>query len=284
MKVVVTGASGYIGRHVLSYLSSRSEIDVLGIISPWSKVPPELEKYTLLKLDLENIVATGNVHKYISSADCLIHLAYRNGFNHYHESHFKDLSWHYSLIEQCVASGCNNINVMGTVHEVGYWEGMVDSDTPCNPITPYGIAKNALRQALFALRGKNLFSLKWLRGYYVYGNDENSSSIFGKILSLSRTQDASIDLTDGVNQFDFTYVEDLARMIAVASTQVEVDGIVNVCSGVPIPLKKAIVDYVSKNHLEIQLNFGKYPQRVGESHCVYGDNTLITQILNKNRV
>lgn len=37
---------------------------------------------------------------------------------------------------------------MGTMHEVGYWEGAIDEHTPCNPQSQYGIAKNAMRQSL----------------------------------------------------------------------------------------------------------------------------------------
>lgn len=43
-------------------------------------------------------------------------------------------------------AGISQVAVMGTMHEIGFYEGSIDSGTPCCPETPYGISKNALRQ------------------------------------------------------------------------------------------------------------------------------------------
>lgn len=78
------------------------------------------------------------------------------------------------------AGGLSDLTVMGTMHEVGYWEGAIEDDTPCNPLSQYGIAKNALRQSMMlSLQGSSC-NLHWLRAYYITGDEAHGSSIFAK--------------------------------------------------------------------------------------------------------
>ena len=120
----------------------------------------------------------------MKSPDILIHFAWRNGFNHNSETHLEDLPKHYAFIKNMIDAGCSNISIMGTMHEVGYFEGEINEQTPCNPLSLYGVAKNALRQAVLNYaEGKNV-SLKWLRAFYITGDDEKNKSVFSMILRL----------------------------------------------------------------------------------------------------
>ena len=65
--------------------------------------------------------------------------------------------------------GLPQIAVMGTMHEVGYWEGAIDEHTPCHPASMYGIAKNALREATLMLAQEHNAAVQWLRAYYIVG-------------------------------------------------------------------------------------------------------------------
>lgn len=114
--------------------------------------------------------------------DVCLHLAWRNGFAHNDESHMDDLSAHYRFLMNMARAGVGQIAVMGTMHEVGYWEGAITADTPCNPQSLYGIAKNALRQGLALSLAPMPVAFQWLRAFYIYGNDEKAQSIFGKLL------------------------------------------------------------------------------------------------------
>ena len=85
-----------------------------------------------------------------------------------------------------VESGCKQIAVMGSMHEIGFFEGSINENTPCRPTTPYGIGKNALRDLTQMLCKQNTTIFQWLRGYYIVGNSEYGSSIFSKITSASK--------------------------------------------------------------------------------------------------
>ena len=145
MKILVTGANGYIGKNVVKWLLDNGN-DVLAVDINLDKVDERAEKLTVNLFE--------NTDEYLETfkeIDVCIHLAWRNGFVHNSITHLQDIPKHYEFLEKIVKIGIKNINVIGTMHEIGYWEGEVNENTPTNPVSFYGIAKNALRQSLKVL-------------------------------------------------------------------------------------------------------------------------------------
>jgi len=177
--------------------------------------------------------------------------------------------------------GIRNINVIGTMHEIGYWEGEVDNDTTTNPISFYGIAKNSLRQSLKILEDsdKELF-IKWLRVFYIQGDDRNNNSIFSKILQKEEEGAKTFPFTTGKNKYDFINISILAEMISKASLQTEVTGIINCCSGKPVSLNEKVESFLKENNLKIKLEYGVFPDRSYDSPAIWGNNSIISKIMN----
>ena len=178
--------------------------------------------------------ATENIFDAMKRPDVCLHLAWRNGFVHNAPTQMGDLSAHYRFLTSMINGGLKHLAVMGSMHEVGYWEGMIDENTPCNPLSQYGIAKDALRRSMMLYcKDKNVY-LQWLRGYYIYGDDQRNHSVFTKLLEANNRGQERFPFTTGKTQYDFISVEDFAEQIACAITQTEVTGIINCCSGQPI--------------------------------------------------
>ena len=208
-------------------------------------------------------------------------LAWQDGFNHYAASHINKMVAHFNFVRNMIDSGVQSISIMGTAHEVGYHEGRIDEKTPCNPLSYYGIAKNTLRQLTFVYAKDKNVSIKWLRAYYITGDDRHNHSVFTKLLEADENGQKEFPFTKGTNQFDFIDIADLTKQIALASIQNEVDGIINVCSGEPISLKDKAEEFIKQHNLKIALKLGVFPQRKYDSPVVYGDNTRITEIMEK---
>ena len=178
-----------------------------------------------------------------------------------------------------MSGGLPILSVMGTMHEVGYWEGAIDEHTPCNPQSQYGIAKNAMRQSLMLTAKDSPCSLRWLRAYYITGDDLRGNSIFSKIARAAAEGKKQFPFTSGKNKYDFIDVDELAKMIAAASVQNEIDGIINVCTGEPMTLAQRVERYIKEHHYDIELQYGAYPDRAYDSPGEWGDAAKIRTIM-----
>lgn len=277
MKILVTGANGYIGRHIVDALIERGH-RVIACDLHVQNVHPQAE---VIEADLFNDVT--NVYERLGLPDVCVHTAWRDGFVHNSPNQMGDLSAHYRFLTAMIDGGLTRLAVMGSMHEVGYWEGAIDENTPCNPLSMYGIAKNALRQAMTLYCKDKGCRLYWFRGYYVLGDDVRNHSIFTKLLQADKEGKEWFPFTTGKTKYDFISVVELANQIAVASTQDEVTGIINCCSGNPVSLADRVEQYIKENGLSIKLDYGKFPDRPYDSPITYGDNCKIQQILKNDR-
>lgn len=273
MKILVTGANGYIGSKVVKQLC---DFNVEVIATDFDNKNIDIRtKFIKANIFEDN----DDWYSYFDKPDVCLHLAWRDGFVHNSDKHMLDLSLHYKFMTNLIGNGLKQIAAMGTMHEIGYYEGAIDENTPCNPLSQYGIAKNALRKSIELYAKQKECKFQWLRAYYIFGDDLYGNSIFCKIRQAVKDGKTTFPFTTGKNKYDFIYVEELAKQISLSVMQDKVLGIINVCSGKPISLAEQIEWYISKNNLPIKLDYGKYPDRPYDSPCIYGDNQKIQVIL-----
>jgi len=74
-----------------------------------------------------------DIYEQFGKPDACIHLAWRDGFVHNSPAHMSDLSKHIEFCGNMMSGGLPILSVMGTMHEVGYWEGAINEGTPCKP-------------------------------------------------------------------------------------------------------------------------------------------------------
>ena len=272
-RILVTGANGYIGTHVVKELLSRG-LDVVACDTSLSDVDCGA---TLLEADIFS--QENDIYELAGSPDLLIHLAWKNGFKHNLHTHIEDLPLHIKFLTKMAESGIKSLSVMGSMHEVGYFEGAINTDTPTNPLSLYGIAKNALRQALEILAREKDITFHWLRGFYIYGDDAKSSSVLGKILEADKNGQELFPFTSGKNLCDYISVFDLAKQIVSASLQTKYTGIINCCSGKPVSLGEVAENFIKQNGLKIKLQYGAFPERTYDSPGVWGNADIINKII-----
>lgn len=273
MSVLVTGAGGYIGRHVVSALLERG-LDVSVVDLRLDGVDPRARR-----VEADIFSGDADIYDQLGRPDVVLHMAWRDGFKHASPAHIDDLAKHYHFIENLYAGGLRQLAVMGTMHEVGYWEGPITEDSPCAPASLYGVAKNALRELTFLEAAKNDALVQWIRAYYIVGDDKFGSSIFSKLLAAAEEGKKTFPFTTGKNKYDFISVDELARQISAIVAQDQVTGIINACTGEPMTLAERVEAYIRDNHLDITLDYGAFPDRPYDSPGVWGDPSRIQAIL-----
>lgn len=274
-KYLVTGANGYIGRYVVKNLLDMGNTVIASDLNYDS-----LDERAI-RSDVDLFSGDADIYKQYGEPDVCIHLAWRNGFVHNHDSHITDIPGHYLFIKNMIEGGLKHIVVMGSMHEIGYWEGAIEEDTPANPKSNYGIAKNTLRQLTTLLASQHEICMQWLRGYYILGDDLKNSSVFTKITQLEQEGAATFPFNSGKNKYDFITVEQLAKQIASVASQEEVTGVINCCSGNPVSLADKVEEFIEEHHFKIRPEYGAFPDRVYDSPGVWGNPDKINQIMRK---
>ncbi len=277
MRVLITGANGYIGHHVVKVACDYNKFTVTAVDFNSDKIDPRADFLNINVLDNPD---DEHLYERLGKPDYIIHLAWRDGFNHNSDRHLKNLYSHYAFIRNMINNGCKNLSIMGSMHEIGYWVGEVNSDTPCNPLSAYGVAKNALRQMVLTYADGKEVNINWLRAFYIIGDDENNSSIFSKILNLAKQGNRTFPFVSGDNKYDFINIELLSSQIFYATIQNKVHGIINCCSGKAESLKDIVNNFIKNNSLDIVPEYGKYPSRKYDSPAIWGNTDLISIIMS----
>ena len=268
MKVLVTGANGYLGKGVVNQLLDKG----LDVIATDVKNDIIDKRADTKIVDLFSIK---NPYNYFGKPDVLLHMAWKDGFIHSSINHINDLPKHNEFIDHMIEGGIERIVVMGSMHEVGFYEGSINESTPCNPQSLYGISKNALRQ-LVELKCKDQgCKFQWLRGFYIVGNTIDGCSVFSKIAQADSIGQIEFPFTMGLNQFDFLDYNVFCKYVADVVKQDRIDGIINICHGRPEKLSDRVERFIIENRFKIKLNYGVFPDRPYGSKAIWGDDTKI---------
>lgn len=272
LKILVTGANGYLGQGIVRSILNNGHCVVATDFNT-QFVDERAERIVC------NLFEVDNPYSFFGEPDVLLHLAWRDGFVHYSSAHIDDLPKHYAFIKKMVDGGIQQVAVMGSMHEIGFFEGSINESTPCHPTTPYGIGKNALRDLTQMICKQKNIVFQWLRGYYIVGNSKFGSSIFSKITAAVDEGKTEFPFTLGQNQYDFIDYPDFCAQVAAVVGQKNEQGIINICSGKPEKLADRVERFIKENDYRIKLQYGAFPDRPYDSKAVWGNDTKIRKIM-----
>ncbi len=280
MKIAVTGATGFIGRHVLNELA-RQGVESIAVVRP-ARSPADgllaLPCAGVVHIDIRNPPA--NAYDLLGRPDALIHLAWGGLPNYRSLHHFEqELPAHYRFLKALVESGLGNLQVVGTCFEYGMQSGPLGEDLATRPSNPYGFAKDSLRRQLEYLQTATPFNLVWSRLFYLHGEGQAANSLLPQLGKAVARGDKFFDMSGGEQLRDYLPVTEVARcLVALALRQSDI-GLVNVCSGQPVSVRRLVEDWIAENGGSIKLNLGRYPYPDYEPMAFWGDRRKLDRLL-----
>ena len=272
MKILVTGANGYIGQGVVRQLLK----DKVEVIAADLKLGRVAQGAVLKETD---IFALEDPYSFLGEPEILLHLAWRDGFKHDSINHINDLPLHYAFLHKMAEAGVKRMCVMGSMHEVGFYEGSINENTPTRPQSLYGISKDALRNMVRLLCEEHGICFQWIRGFYIVGNVMQGCSVFSKIAMAVAEGKKTFPFTQGKNQFDFLDYDRFCEQVAAVVEQDRIKGVINCCSGQPMKLSERVERFIKENGYEISLEYGAFPDRPYDSKAIWGNDEKISNIM-----
>jgi len=270
--VLITGATGFVGRQVYKWLISQK-------ISVRIVARKENVEQIVVSEYLESIVTTNDMFaeseawwaKVCIGVDTVIHLAWYVEQGKYLES-VKNLDCvvgTLALAKGASSAGIRRFIGVGTCFEYDLTQAKnITVDAPLNPITVYAGAKVATYFSLNSWFSLRQIEFTWCRLFYLYGEGEDPRRLVAYIRKMLELGE-QVKLTSGNQIRDFMDVSDAGEMIVKVALS-NVQGQVNICSGVPITIKtlaERIADEYGRRDL---LKFGARPENLIDPPFIVG--------------
>jgi nucleoside-diphosphate-sugar epimerase len=264
--IFVTGATGFIGRHVVAALV-RDGQRVVAIARRVPVIRPDwFEQVDFRELD----VAEGATSLPVAQGDVLIHLAWGGLPDYKSAFHFENnLPASYRFIASAVAAGVTHAVVAGTCFEYGQQSGGLCASLSTKPDNAYGIAKDTLRKFLELLQQDTPFTLQWARLFYMFGPGQNPGAFLAQLDAAITRADSLFPMSGGEQLRDYLPVEAVAEKLVVLAA-LQANATSNICSGIPISIRKLAEARIRQRGASIELQLGAYPYPDYEPMAFWG--------------
>ena len=280
MKIALTGATGFIGRHVLACLMGQ-DVEIVAVTREAGRLAGLDARVRVVELDIAH--PPENAYEQLGTPDILMHLAW-GGLPNYNSSHHfeAELPMHYRFLKGLVDAGLSHLLVTGTCFEYGMQSGPLSASLETRPSNPYGFAKDALRKQLGFLKRDRPFHLTWARLFYMYGQGQSSGSLYSQLQKAVESGDDVFNMSGGEQLRDYLPIEDVAAdLVRLAILKRDV-GPINLCSGTPISVRQLVESWLTQHGWSIALNLGHYPYPEYEPMAFWGDRQPLDDLLGRS--
>ena len=273
--ILLTGATGFVGRQVLQEVINRS-IECTVICRDISKIDSN-QKKKINKIIISKNIFTEDKEWWLNNLkdiDVIIHMAWFVEPGEYLESE-KNLECLIGSLNLAQAASERKISKfvgIGTCFEYYFNNSKIDINRKLNPQNLYASCKASLFNILTQVF-KNEIKFLWCRLFYLYGEGESEKRFYPYLKDKMENKKIA-DLSDGSQVRDFLDVKDASRIIVEASLGNNT-GPFNVCSGKEITLRNFAYQIADKYGQRSLLNFGARANNALDPAYVVGISTDI---------
>jgi len=267
-RVLLTGATGFIGRHCLPLLAAR------GYAVHAVSSRPITENQSNIHWHQANLLDPAQVVALISDVQPshLLHFAWYAVPGKYWTS-TENLRWvqaSLGLLQEFARQGGQRVVMAGTCAEYDWRYGYCsEAITPLAPATLYGICKHSLQLVLSAFSRQTGLSAAWGRIFFLYGPHEHHNRLIPSVIR-SLLQHEPARCSHGNQIRDYLFVQDVADAL-VALLESDVSGPANIASGIPIALRGIIYKIAEKLNRRDLIQLGVLPTSTNEPPLLVAD-------------
>jgi dTDP-6-deoxy-L-talose 4-dehydrogenase (NAD+) len=282
VKFLVTGATGFVGRHLVAALLARGcEVRAVARNAETAQGMPWINDVEFVSADIH--AAELDVVALADGVDALAHLAWPGLPNYRALFHFEhNLMADYRFIKSVVEAGVKQVLVTGTCFEYGMQSGPLSEQTEAQPANPYGLAKHTLHLFLQNLQQAQPFTLQWARLFYLHGEGQNPNSLLAALDRAIDAGDASFNMSAGEQLRDFLPIETAAGYLAAIAQQRDFNGVINCASGQPVSVRALVEQRLRERGAALHLNLGHYPYPSHEPLAFWAVTERLQQLLGES--
>jgi nucleoside-diphosphate-sugar epimerase len=284
MRILVTGAAGFIGSHLVRLLV-REGHSVCAVLQPErsaERLVDCIDQIRVFSVDLNDSQAVRSVTSEILP-ECAIHLAwYAVPGKYLHAPENLDcVSASIALAGALASVGCRRFVAAGTSFEYDWDYGFLSEEvTPLRPRSFYGVCKNAAREILQGYCEKMGMSFAWARIFQLYGPHEAEARLVPSVIR-ALLSGRTAKCTQGGQIRDYLHVEDVASAIwAVA--RCHFTGPVNIGSGDPVKVRAIVETIAQLLHREENVALGALPTDPQEPAVLFADVRRLAKVVEWN--
>ena len=272
MDILVTGATGFIGQHIVPRLRERGDT-VIALARDERKARRclWLDGVRFIPYDLHRDLDDQTISRF-DGIKTVIHLAWSCLSNYEDPCHYEqNLPAHFRFLKALVTHGVDHVLVTGTCLEYGLQSGALAESGPTAPCTAYGMAKDTLHKFLLLEQDRLSFALQWARLFYLHGPGQNPRSVLAQLDEAIDRNEPVFNMSGGEQLRDYLPVEEAAAYLTALIHQPRYQGTFNVCSGIPISVRRLVEDQVGKRDSRIKLNMGYQSYPAYEPMAFWGE-------------